>query len=168
MSPVEKDTSAESGGGGSKDATFEVAIGKPNKLDGESLSEGSALPLKSKGNAGSQRGRVDVTRTKQQKPIVHEIWESQLVQLLGLRRDGYSDLLAGAVAAAVSLAPTSSESLVGYFCETPAVPISWLHMIEIVLCGASVAVGIVAYRLIKSRKNEGEELAEIIRGQSPD
>lgn len=117
------------------------------------------------GGDRATRGRASVTRTRQEPQEIHEIWESQLAELLRLRRDGYSDAMSGAIGVAAALVPTCLETVVGYF-STPAVSITPLHLAELITFGISLGVAAVTWRVTSQRAAEAQRLANTIRGQS--
>jgi hypothetical protein len=104
-------------------------------------------------------------RTQQEPAHLHEIWEGQLVELLSLRRDGLSDAMAIAIGVATGLIPTCWESIAGYFSAENPVPLTKLHLAEIVIFGVSLGVAAVAFIINKIRGARSLNLATIIRGQ---
>jgi hypothetical protein len=138
-------------------------------LDRDESVEASAPAKRKPRDQESSRPRQErapVTRTRQQPPAVHEIYESQLEDLLRLRRDGFSDAFATAVGAAVGLIPTCLETVVGYYYETPSVPISKLHLAELLVFAASIAVSVITWFVGDRRSKRAEKIASTIRGQS--
>ena len=139
-------------------------------LDREESIEASAPPKRKPRDQESggkpRQERAPVTRTRQEPQAVHEIYESQLQDLLRLRRDGFSDAFATAVGAAVGLVPTCLETVVSYYYETPSIPITKLHLAELIIFGASLAVAITAWMIGEQRSKRAEKIATTVRGQN--
>lgn len=123
-----------------------------------------ALPRRASGGGGRSR-RPQVRRTQQAPTDLHEIWEAQLTEVLSLRRDNLSDALATAVGVVVGLIPTCAESIIGYF-SNPSVPLSHLHLGELIVFGVATGVAGTAWSISKMRKSRGEDLGATIRGQT--
>jgi hypothetical protein len=98
---------------------------------------------------------------------LHEIYEYQLQDLLRLRRDGFSDAMATAIGAAVALVPTCLETLNGYFLGTPSIPITAVHLLELIVFGAACATGAVSWKVSERRNTRAQEIATQVRGQNP-
>jgi len=113
----------------------------------------------------TRRERAPVTRTRQGPPEIHEIYEHQLRDLLKLRRDRFSDAFAISVGAAVALIPSCVETLDGYFWTTPQIPITPIHLAELVTLGATCAVAVVCWIISDRRSTRAEEIASQVRGQ---
>jgi hypothetical protein len=90
--------------------------------------------------------------------------KDKLSSYWNLWRDILSDVLGVTTGAAVALIPTCLESIVGYF-GTPAVPLTILHFAEICLFFLCAGNAGTAYKINRTRKEQGDELAKIIRGQ---
>jgi hypothetical protein len=73
--------------------------------------------------------------------------------------------MATAIGAAVALIPSCFETLYGYFWTTPPIPITPVHLGELIIFGVAVGIAFVTWRVTEGRKKQAIEVAAQIRGQ---
>jgi len=104
-----------------------------------------------------------VRRAKPPPPIFHEISDDQLQMFLDCNRDGLSDVMSAALGLGTGLLIPSGEAVYASVWGNPAVPMGWLHIIELIGTFVAFAVGITIAFVSRRRSSRSEILAAKLR-----
>jgi len=155
QSTLNADFSYKSGGTADRDEVSDLPIPPPKRSKDSQESGGKSRP-----------GRALVTRTRQGPLQAHEIYEHQLKDLLSLRRDRYSDLLAATIGAAVALLPSCIGTICNYVKIGSLANVTLEKSLEMLALTASLTAIAILRSVIKKSDKKGENIANEIRGQS--
>ena len=108
-------------------------------------------------------GQFHIRTTAPAALVRHNISDEELDALASSKREGLSEVMWSMVALATGAAPSASEALWKSYITNPAVPLSALSLLQIVLfvAGAVLAVGSLA--LVMRRGRAAKDLVVEIR-----
>jgi len=93
----------------------------------------------------------------------HLISDEQLNMLAGENRDGLSEAFWAFVAGALGSAPSALESLYGSYFQKPPIPLTLVHLLEVIILAICVALGIGVHFVRSRRTQRVEDLVEKIK-----
>ena len=107
--------------------------------------------------------QIKISTTSPAEILRHNISDEQLDALTRDSGDGLSEMFWGFVSAAVAALPSAGEATWNAFFAIPKVPLSILHLIEIIIVSGAVACAIVVKIISRGRRDRVKELADKIQ-----
>jgi hypothetical protein len=110
--------------------------------------------------------QLSIEYTRPDRLLRHDISDEELEMLSGARRDGMSEALWAMIGAAIASLPSAGEAIYKAYLAPQAMPLTEVHLLEIVVFVGAVAAAVSIAIFSSKRGQTSTGLVETIRARS--